>query len=42
MQIYLIVYSVYLLYDTLPTNAPRWGLAGPLAVVAFDLFITVS
>lgn len=41
-QIYLIVYSVYLLYDTLPGNAARWGILGPLAVLAVDLFITVS
>jgi dihydroceramidase len=41
-QIYLVTYAAYLSLDTLPTFKPRFGIWGPLFVLLFDVFVTIS
>jgi dihydroceramidase len=42
LQIYLVTYAGYLSLDTLPSFEPRFGIWGPLFVLAFDVFVTIS
>lgn len=41
-MIYLVTYAGYLCIDTLPSFKPRFGIWGPLAVLAFNIFVTIS
>ncbi|EKC97347.1 ceramidase [Trichosporon asahii var. asahii CBS 8904] len=41
-MIYVASYAAYLVLDTLPGFKPRFGIAGPLAVLAWCIFVTVS
>ncbi|KAI9631910.1 ceramidase [Dioszegia hungarica] len=41
-MIYLVSYCAYLVIDTLPEFRPRFGLLGPLVLVAWDIFVTLS
>lgn len=41
-QIYVVSYAAYLVVDTLPGFKPRFGIWGPLLLVVWDVFVTVS
>nr|ODN91694.1 dihydroceramidase [Cryptococcus depauperatus CBS 7841] len=41
-MIYVVSYAAYLAVDTLPGFKPRFGLLGPLVLVAWNVFVTVS
>lgn len=41
-QIYLVSYAAYLGLDTRPSFEPRFGIWGPLLILSWDLFVTVS
>jgi len=41
-MIYVVSYSAYLVFDTLPGFEPRLGWVGPALMLAFDIFVTLS
>lgn len=41
-MIYVVTYAAYLTLDTLPGFKPRFGIWGPLVMLAWDVFVTVS
>ncbi|RXK41635.1 dihydroceramidase [Tremella mesenterica] len=41
-MIYVVSYAAYLSLDTLPSFKPRFGLWGPLSMLAWDFFVTFS
>lgn len=41
-QIYVVSYAAYLVIDTLPGFKPRFGIWGPLVLIAWNVFVTVS
>jgi hypothetical protein len=41
-QIYVVSYAAYLVLDTLPSFKPRFGIWGPLVLLSWDLFVTLS
>lgn len=41
-MIYVVSYAAYLVLDTLPGFEPRFGIVGPLILLAWDAFVTVS
>ncbi|WVQ80582.1 hypothetical protein IAT38_002687 [Cryptococcus sp. DSM 104549] len=41
-MIYVVSYAAYLVLDTLPGFVPRFGIWGPLVLVVWDVFVTVS
>ncbi|KAK4684256.1 dihydroceramidase, partial [Tremellales sp. Uapishka_1] len=41
-MIYVITYATYLVFDTLPTFAPRFGQLGVYLMLAWDVFVTLS
>jgi hypothetical protein len=42
VQIYVITYCALMVFDTKPGFNMRWGRAGVVVMLAFDLFVTVS
>ncbi|KAK1923357.1 ceramidase [Papiliotrema laurentii] len=41
-MIYVVSYAAYLVLDTLPSFKPRFGIWGPLVLVSWDVFVTLS
>ncbi|BEJ17901.1 hypothetical protein CspHIS471_0701690 [Cutaneotrichosporon sp. HIS471] len=41
-MIYVVSYAAYLVIDTLPGFKPRFGIWGPLLLIMWDIFVTVS
>lgn len=41
-MIYVVSFTAYMSLDTLPGFKPRFGLWGPLVLIAWDVFVTVS
>ncbi|ODN95880.1 dihydroceramidase [Cryptococcus wingfieldii CBS 7118] len=41
-MIYVVSYAAYLVLDTRPGWEPRFGVWGPLVMLAWDVFVTVS
>ncbi|GFZ45335.1 hypothetical protein JCM24511_03061 [Saitozyma sp. JCM 24511] len=41
-MIYVVSYAAYLVLDTLPSFKPRFGIWGPLVLLSWDVFVTLS